>query len=104
MLLDVTAVLPRAPSLLELVFENGERRLFDVAPLLEERTCRLLRDRRLFSQARVENGTVTWPGGIEIAPETLYDRSQPVDASPELQPDGRTGRGDTPPPPLEARD
>jgi hypothetical protein len=26
--------------------------------------------------ARVEYGTVVWPGNIDIAPETLYDRSE----------------------------
>jgi len=26
----------------------------------------------------VEYGAVFWPGGIDIAPETLYDRSMPV--------------------------
>ncbi len=31
-----------------------------------------------FRQARVEHGTVVWPGNIDIAPETLYDRSEPL--------------------------
>ncbi len=31
-----------------------------------------------FTKASVEYGTVVWPGNIDIAPETLYDRSLPV--------------------------
>jgi hypothetical protein len=31
-----------------------------------------------FSAAFVENGTVSWPGNIDIDPETLYDFSDPI--------------------------
>jgi hypothetical protein len=37
-----------------------------------------LKDSPLFAKASVDYGTVVWPGDIDIAPETLYDRSQPV--------------------------
>ncbi len=30
--------------------------------------------------AKVEYGTVVWPGNIDIAPETLYDRSIPYNS------------------------
>ena len=31
-----------------------------------------------FAIKEVENGTVTWPGNIDIDPETLYERSVPL--------------------------
>lgn len=83
MLLDVVAVTVLPPHTLVLEFENGERRLFDMTALLNERPFRRLRDSPLFFLARVENGTVAWPGNIDIAPETLYDGSQ---KQPSLRP------------------
>ena len=32
-----------------------------------------LNDPGFFSQARLENGIVTWPGDLDLAPDALYD-------------------------------
>ncbi len=71
----VTHVLARDDFHLELTFDTGELKLFDVKPYLEKGVFRRLRDPRLFKQAYVEGGTVCWPQDLDIAPETLYDRS-----------------------------
>ena len=78
MLLDVVGVEVQADHVLLVQFENGERRSFDMTPYLDKGVFSELRDMRLFKLARVEYGTVVWPGEIDIAPETLYDRSRPV--------------------------
>ncbi|MDP2823462.1 MAG: DUF2442 domain-containing protein [Sulfuritalea sp.] len=80
MLLDVTAVEARPDFLLDLEFENGERRRFDMSPYLHYPIFRRLENPGFFLLARVEYGTVVWPGNIDIAPETLYDLSVPVEA------------------------
>jgi hypothetical protein len=80
MLLDVTAVEVCPEFLLDLEFENGERRRFDMSPYLHYPIFRRLENPGFFSLARAEHGTVVWPGNIDIAPETLYELSVPVEA------------------------
>jgi len=72
---DVLSVQALPPHRLSLVFENGERRVFDMAPLLGKRPYQHLKDPAQFRLARVACGTVVWPGEIDIAPATLYARS-----------------------------
>ena len=77
-LLDVVRVAAQEDYTLLLVFENGERRRFDMKALLDRKPFSRLKDSPLFLKATVAYGTVVWPGDIDIAPETLWDRSEPV--------------------------
>ena len=74
-LLDIIEVTPRPDGTLFLVFENGERRVYDVKPLMAKKPFDCLADMRIFLSARVDYGTVMWGDDIDIAPETLYDKS-----------------------------
>lgn len=78
-MIDVVAVMPRQDFTLELEYANGERRRFDAKPLLAVKPWTALVSWTLFRRARVQYGTVTWPGNLDIAPETLYDCSMPVE-------------------------
>lgn len=80
MLIDVERVIPRTDFTLELEYANGERRLFDATPLLSVKPWTSLSNWAAFRLARVEYGTVTWPGDLDIAPETLYDSSWPIES------------------------
>jgi hypothetical protein len=77
-LLDVVKVEANVQYRLLLEFENGETRVFDMAPYLDKKPFECLRAPHLFSSAFIDYGTVVWPGNIDISPETLYDLSVPI--------------------------
>ena len=77
-LLDVVTVEVKADYLLHLEFENGEKRIFDMSPYIDKKPFVQLKGSPRFAMAFVDYGTVVWPGNIDIAPETLYDRSRPA--------------------------
>ena len=72
---SVVSVHPDQEFHLRLRFNTGETRLFDARPYLDKGAFQRLRDKHLFNQAYVAFDTVCWPGNLDIAPETLYDRS-----------------------------
>jgi hypothetical protein len=71
----VTSVTPHDDFKLVLDFDNGETKVFDATPYLGKGVFKRLQDLELFKQAYVCGGTVCWPDGLDIAPETLFDRS-----------------------------
>jgi len=78
MLLDVVHVQARHDFALILEFDNGERRLFDMMPYIDQKPWVKLKSDNTFQAAFVENGTVAWPGNVDIDPETLYELSVPA--------------------------
>ena len=78
MLIDVVSVRTTPDFQLELAFQNGEQRRFDMRPLLTMRPWSRISSSQLFHEAKIAYGTVIWPGEIDIAPETLYDDSTPL--------------------------
>ena len=78
MLIDVISVRIHPEFQLDLEFKNGEWRRFDMRPLLSMKPWNRVASLALFERARVDYGTVVWPGEIDIAPETLYDDSVPL--------------------------
>jgi len=63
---------------LELLFENGERRVFDLSPYLNRGVFSRLKNRALFRAARVVAGSVEWPGEVDLSYDTLYLESELV--------------------------
>ena len=65
---------------LDLRFDDGSVRRFDVKPYLEYGVFRELKDKDYFKRAKVSLGTVQWPNEQDISPETLYMESTVVES------------------------
>jgi hypothetical protein len=76
-MIKVTGVKPLDNYRLELTFNNGETRLFDVGPYLEKGIFTELRDPSYFRSVRLAFGSIAWPNEQDFGPESLYVESQP---------------------------
>lgn len=80
----VKKVQPLDDYLLEVMFENGECKIFDVKPYLFHGIFVRLQNSALFQAARVVAGSVEWPGGVDLSYDTLYLESRPI-PSPHVE-------------------
>ena len=77
----IIQVVPHNNFSLELWFDTGDHRLFDALPYLERGVIVKLQDISLFKQADISLDTACWRGNLDIAPETLFDRSTIIKAA-----------------------
>lgn len=73
-MIRVTAVELLGDYRLGLAFDDGTRRVVDLSGELSGPIFEPLRNPSLFRQVRVDQelGTIVWPNGADIAPETLH--------------------------------
>lgn len=57
---------------IRLSFGDGSEKTVDFLPWLSGPVFEPLKDEQYFRQFFLEAGTVGWPNGADIAPETLY--------------------------------
>lgn len=76
----ITKVVAKHDFFLEVEFDNGEVRLFDLKPYLSGALFEALKDDRLFRQVQVEKdfGGLVWPNGADLCPDMLYANAGPV--------------------------
>ena len=58
---------------LRVVFNDGSENTIDLARWLQGPVFEPLKDAAFFERFFVDGGTVVWPNGADIAPETLYE-------------------------------
>ena len=67
--------------LIHVAFSDGLEKTLDFSSWLEGPIFEPLLDPAYFERFFLEGGTVTWPNGADIAPETLYDRAKSNEAA-----------------------
>jgi hypothetical protein len=67
------------PASLELVYEGGQKRRFDLSMIPPLGLFADLADPALFSTVHLSYDSVEWANGADIDPERLYEDSRPID-------------------------
>ena len=65
--------------LLYIEFENGERKIFDMKKNLKFKFYNKLIDKKNFKNVKISGINIEWKTGEDIAPETLYYESIPLE-------------------------
>jgi hypothetical protein len=77
---------------IRLTFNDGLEATVDFQPWLTGPVFQPLKQRAYFRKFFVDGGTVAWPNGADVAPETLYDAAR---ATRSNQAPHETGAGES---------
>ena len=69
---SVKEVIPRDDYTLSLVFENGEKGILDMKPMLAFGVFHRIKDLDNFKRVRVAFDTIEWACGVDLDPEYIY--------------------------------
>jgi len=78
MYLSVKEVKATSNFLLNLTFENGEKRQLDMKPYLNTGIFKELNDVSLFNTVHVSFDTIEWDNEADLDPEFLYKESHGI--------------------------
>ena len=81
----VKEVQPQKDYTLLITFADGAKKLYNARPLLDKPIYAKLKSLAFFLKAKADCGTVVWNDDIDIAPEHLYECSQPARGVPQAR-------------------
>lgn len=73
---EVTKVIPQAPWVLHVQFADGLEGTVRLEKSHLTGVFEPLQDLHFFEQVYIEDGAVTWPGEIDLAPDAMYEAIQ----------------------------
>jgi hypothetical protein len=74
---DVLKIEYRKDYVFHVVFDDGMHGDVDFSEFLKTGPVfEPLKNLTFFRKARIEGGTISWPNGADIAPETLYEKCE----------------------------
>lgn len=69
-------VKPLKNYILEITFENGEKKQFDVKPYMKFKAFKELKDEKNFKKVKIAGLSIQWENGADICPDELYNNSK----------------------------
>ncbi len=75
---SITDVIPTDDYKLILSFDQSEKRIFDLTPILGFGKFSELQDLNVFKKVHISFDTVEWENGLDLDPEYLYEKSKQI--------------------------
>ena len=72
-------VKPLKNYILQIIFDNGEKKQFDVKPYLKFKPFKELEKENEFKKVRIAGLSIEWENGADICPDELYNNSKKID-------------------------
>lgn len=57
-------------------FDNGEKRIKDMKPYLENGVFKKLKDKNFFNNVKIKYGTISWDDEIDLCADSVYMSSE----------------------------